>query len=34
VRGISTPRAPLVGAADSWVAEVLPLLFLISQKKL
>jgi hypothetical protein len=31
VRGISTPRAPLVGAADSSVVEVLPLLFFISQ---
>jgi hypothetical protein len=33
VRGISTPRAPLVGVADSRVAQVLPLLFFISQSQ-
>jgi hypothetical protein len=33
VRGISTPRAPLVGATDSRVDEVLPLLFFIRQSQ-
>jgi hypothetical protein len=33
VRGISTPQALVVGAADSKVVEVLPLLFFISQSR-